>query len=161
MKTFQEAQPTRARKGKISGGRRSRHSKRRRATVYSFREPGPAAGLRLSYDPDDPLFPRRWVLSLNDVILQVTRTQPTELWNKLTAAHREQCRRVFEPVPIKAQEIRRIIEQDETRRLEFWDRVAQHGRKKHSNLLLGPSEAERKMLEIKSRGRTTRFPIKE
>ena len=144
MSIFHQAQSPKARKGKIQGGRRVRHSKRLRRTVFRFEEPGPAAGLKLSYDPDDPLFPRRWVLSLNQVILQVTSRQPTQLWEALTEAHRQWSSERFEPISIQRQESRRRIMDEEMRRIEFWDRVARHGVKHHSPLRLGLTERERK-----------------
>ena len=157
MSIFQEGMTPRARKGKISGGRRVRLSKKRGSVSYYFREPGPAAGLKLSYDPNDPLFPRRWVLSYNGIVLQSTRSQPTELWNNLTEAHRAQAKEVFEPVPIWKQEIDRRLADEAYKRMEFWERVAKHGRKKHSHLRLGPTAKE---IEIASKGKTTRVKIK-
>lgn len=160
MSIFREGLSPRARKGKVSGGRRTRLSKKRGAVSFYFREPGPAAGLKLSYNPNDPLFPRRWVLSLNDVVLQVTRSRPTELWDSLTEAHREQAKELFEPIPIHQQEMNRRLADEAYKRMEFWERVAKHGKKKHSHLLLGPSEKERKELEIVSKGKTVRVTIK-
>jgi hypothetical protein len=160
LSIFQESLSPRARKGKVSGGRRTRISKKRLAVSFYFREPGPAAGLKLSYDPNDPLFPRRWVLSYNGLVLQVTRSKPTELWNNLTEAHREQARALFEPIPIRQQDINRRLADEAYKRMEFWERVYKHGRKHHSHLLLGPTDKERKEMEIVSGGRTTTVTIK-
>ena len=139
MGIFHQGQATRATKHKYQRKRKSRTKQPKRPHVIrQFRDEGPAQGLKLEYDPNSSLFAYRWVLSRNGLILQVTKEEPTELWNALTEAHKEMMKEQFEPVPQSQQEMRRKLDQVEMNRINFWERVAEHGRKKHSHPDLGP-----------------------
>lgn len=131
-KIFEEGMARRVRKSKSRTRPRSRQSKRRRKTTRQFLGQGPAQGLRLSYDPHDSHFPHWWVLSFGDLILAVSRSLRLDLWNELTEEHQNQCRGDFKPVPVEVQERRRRINNEEFRRIMFWDKVTRLGRRKHA-----------------------------
>lgn len=113
--------------------RRSRTKQPRSRTVKYVRGEGPAKGLRLSYDPNDPQFPRKWVLSQGDLILGVYRSEPTAEWEKLTKLHKELNAAEFEGVPAHLQVLRQSMDHEELKRINFWDKVGRQGRKKHSH----------------------------
>lgn len=139
MGIFKAGQATQVKKTKSRRRRRSKTRQPKRPHVIrSFRDPGPAQGFKLEYDPKSRVFAHKWVLSRNGLVLQVTKEEPKELWEAMTQAHREMMAEQFEPVPQNKQEIRRRLDDEELRRINFWERVAEHGRKKHSHLDLGP-----------------------
>lgn len=113
--------------------RRSRTKQPRSYTVKYIRGKGPATGLRLSYDPNDPQFPSKWVLSQDDLILGVYRSEPTAEWEKLTASHKEANAADFEETPAHLQILRQSMDREELKRINFWDKVQHQGRKKHSH----------------------------
>lgn len=113
--------------------RRSRTKQPRSKTVRYFRGEGPAKGLKLSYDPEDPIFPRQWVLSKDDLIIGTYRSEPKELWEKLTADHKAIQSDLFEPIPMERQNMRQIMDKEELNRLNFWERVWSTGRAKHNH----------------------------
>ena len=134
MKDFLAGQPTRAKKGKTQGRRRTRSKQPGGLKkALEIRSPGPAQGFRLSYDPNDEHFPKKWVLSYKDLVLLVSHRQPTDLWDELTSLHKTLSKMRFEPVPQDRQDIRRRWANEEFQRIDFWERVWTHGRKKHSH----------------------------
>lgn len=140
MGVFKEGQATQVKKIKYQRRRRSRTKQPKRPHVIrQFRDEGPAQGLRLEYNPKDPIFAYRWVLSRNGLILQVTKEEPTDLWNALTEAHKEMMAEQFKPISQSQQELRRRLDQAEMNRINFWEKVGQMGRKKHSHPDIGPS----------------------
>ena len=98
-----------------------------------FATPGPAQGIRIVRDPDDPLFPRKWVLSFHDIVLGVFGRFPEELWTELASTHREEHTSDFRELPIGLQDIHRKWEDQRYRTMEFWDRVARTGKLPHRN----------------------------
>lgn len=146
---FREGMSRQATKSKQRTRRKIRHPKGIRKLVRRFLGKGPSQGLSLTYDREDPHFARRWVLSFGDLILAVDRKPLLGVWNKLTESHRDQYRDSFEPIPLEVQDRRRRLDDEEFRRIAFWDKVTRLGRKKHSKgpltgVTVYPSQRERK-----------------
>ena len=114
--------------------RRSRTKQPKRVrTVKYIRGEGPAAGLRLSYDPHDKIFPGKWVLTNGDLVLGVYHTEPKPEWEALTATHKEVNAAQFEATPVERQILRQSMDREALKRINFWERVYQQGRKHHSH----------------------------
>lgn len=128
---FQDGQARRASKKKIHGRRRSRSRQSRWQEVRRFLGAGPAQGLKLSRDRDDPHFPGRWVLSFQDLVLSVSFTSLIEVWNRLTGEHQAICMADFEPTSLEAQDRRRRLDDMFFRAMNFWDRASRPGTRKH------------------------------
>lgn len=126
--------------------RRSKTKQPKSYIVRYFREPDEEGNLKttlkLAKDPNHPIFPRQWILSHGDLILGVYRSEPTEIWEELTKAFKATQAAKFKPISQRSQNLRQIMDQEEMKRMNFWERVAAHGRKKHSHPNLDIKDGE-------------------
>jgi len=150
-------------KRKVKKGSRSRTKQHAPKNITYMMDFDDGTRLTLSKQHDHPLFPRQWVLSHDDLILQVTRKFPEEVWENLTRDQKEKNHSYFKPIPIPEQDLRRRIENEEYRRIMFWDRVQKHGVKKHSPLKLWDDDETdlRDVRIIVKAGNMTPVPIEK
>lgn len=68
---------------------RRKHKIRKRRSPKIRREifDGPLKGFSLTYDRTDPIFPRQWILRYKGILVQVSRSFPTEKWDLMVKAN--------------------------------------------------------------------------